>query len=62
MKQNEIWLERKELLDKLQNDVRDLMKWRIPWYEKCGYWEAIYSRFIRKMIEQDKMIQEKLKS
>ena len=62
MKQNEIWLERKELLDKLQNDVRDLMKWRIPWYQKCGYWEAIYSRFLRKMIEQDKMIQVNLNS
>ena len=62
MKLDKISLERKEMLDKLQNDVRDLMKWRIPWYEKCGYWEAMYGHFLRKINQQDKALQEKLKS
>ena len=62
MKPEEIWSERKKLLDKLQNDVRSLMKWRIPWYAKCGYWEAVYGRFLREIIKQDKELMEKLKS
>ncbi|MBI1935756.1 hypothetical protein HYS31_04925 [Candidatus Woesearchaeota archaeon] len=61
MKLDKIWLERKELLDKLQNDVRDLMKWRIPWHQKCGHWEAIYSRFLNKIIQQDIELQKRLK-
>ena len=60
MKLDEIWLERKELLDKLQNDVRDLIKWRIPWHQKCGYWEAIYANFLKRIIEQDRKIDKRL--
>tara|TARA_Y100000310_G_C20676629_1_gene813458 strand:- start:2213 stop:2380 length:168 start_codon:yes stop_codon:yes gene_type:complete len=55
-------LERKGLLDKLQNDVRDLIKWHIPWNQKSGYWEAIYACFLRKTIEQDRKINKQLKS
>ena len=58
---DKIWLERKELLDKLQRDVRDLIKWHIPYYQKCGFWEAIFDRFVKKLIEQDKHLDKRLK-
>jgi hypothetical protein len=61
MKQNKIWIERKKLLDKLENDVNALIKWRIPWYQKYGYWQAIYSCFLKRIIKQDLELDKKLK-
>jgi len=55
-----IWLERKKLLDKLERDVRALIKWRLPWHIKCGYWEAIYSTFLREIIKQDRKLDDRL--
>ena len=61
MKLDEIWIERKDLLDKLQMDVRDLVKLNVPGYRKVSYWEAIYANFAISILEQDRKIDKRLR-
>lgn len=55
-----IWLERKDLLDKLYLDTKALIKWRIPMYYKAMYWEKMFDRFVSEIIKQDRKIDKNL--
>jgi len=57
---DKVWLERKELLDKLYDDMKALIKWRLPMYTKVMYWEAMFDRFVAQIIKQDRKIDKRL--
>ena len=57
---DKIWVERKEALDRLYEDVKGLLKWRIPMYHKVMYWEKIYDVYLSKILNQDKRIDKRL--
>jgi len=55
-----VWIERKDALDQLYEDVKCLIKWRIPMYHKIMYWEKVYDVFLSKIINQDRKIDKNL--
>lgn len=59
---DKLWLERKDLLDKLYSDTKALIKWRLPMYRKIGYWEKVFDVFLKQLIEQDEKIDKLIKS